>query len=717
MTILFLSDWYDAQNRPRAMVHSTTTNRSFRRMVGVLRSMGIRNNLFHMCLYDPTLLRVNPHTLDADTDPTGDLRMRVAAECNRNVWYYLREVIRIPADGADPIPFILNRGNLSMTWCFCAHLDYSGTQPRQTGKTIGAISLTSWVMYLSGWNMTLGMLTHSADLVQGNVKRLKVMKEGLPPYLIQASPLDVDNKEGLDYKALHNTYHTYIGQKDRSAANRVGRGKTGPFLHVDEIGYIPNIKITFPAIMATTNTARMNAKRVGQPYTNLYTTTAADPQTEEGKFAFELVTDAMPFTEKLYDCADLEATHAMVKANSVNNVVNGTFSYLQLGYTHEWFRNTIARNAVPPDEVERDYLNHWISAAKYPILGKELLARMNLSKTPPIYVEVFESYVIHWYVPRELRDTTEFRNRAIILGMDSSEAIGRDFTTFVGICPKTLQTLCTFRCNDSNVTKIALFVAQLLLDFKRMVFIPERKSTGLAIVDTVIMMLQRNGYNPFFRIFNQIVDRKDQKEFDAFDLHDASLTDTTARKYLGFMTTQTTRAFLYKQVLQRAGELGADTMRDITLVTEIAGLQAINGRIDHRAGHHDDMVIAWLLACYFVLEGKNLHYYGLTTSELLASTVSSKTNVQDTKQHVDQQLALRHQIQELEGQMRGASHQIVRAHLQYKINQLKQHIDQSLTFEPTSVEAVRRGVGGLQVSNKQGNTLSVDALLDVLHIM
>lgn len=716
MTILFLSDWYDENKHPRALVHSSTKNRSFRRMAAVLRKMEIKNNLFHLCLYDPKLLDVDPHMLNAETDPTGELRMRVGAECNRNIWYYLREVLRVPADGSDPIPFILNRGNLSMTWCFCCHIDYNGTQPRQTGKTIGAISITSWIMYIHGWNMTMGMLTHSADLVQANVKRLKAMRESLPSYLINASALDVDNKEGLDYKALGNVYYTYIGQKDRAAANRVGRGKTGPVLHGDEIAYIPNIKITFPAIMATTNTARENARLAGQPHSNIYTTTAADPLTEEGAFAFKLVVEAMPFTEKMYDCENEAAVRETVNRNSTNKIVNGTFSYLQLGYTHEWFQDTIARNSVPPDEVERDYLNHWISAAKYPILDKALLARMNANKVEPTHVEIFDSYAISWYVSREECSSATFRNSAIILGMDSSETIGKDFTTFFGICPKTLRTLCTFRCNDSNITNIALFVAKLLNEFRRMVFVPERKSTGAAIIDTVIMLLQRNGHNPFARIFNQIVDRKDQKEFEQYDLRDRRLADTTARKYLGFMTSQSSRAFLYKQVLHRASALAAEKMFDRTLITEIAGLQVINGRVDHRAGHHDDMVIAWLLACYLVLEGKNLHYYGLTTNDLLANTVTTQKDNVDSH-HVAKQTELHKQISLLELQQKAASNDAVRNHFRYKIMQLRQYVDPTLQIEPTSLEAVRRGVvGASETPNASFSQTTLDDFLSSVHI-
>ena len=939
MTILFRKDWFDAQGKPRAVVQKNTKNFSFIRMVAILSEMGVKNNLFHLSLYDPKLLDVDPHKLNATTDPTGELRLRVAYECKRNVWYYLREIVRIPASGGDPIHFQLNRGNLSMTWCFLNSIDYNGTQPRQTGKavvdstlvripggwapiatlkvgdnviaadgsttivtgvypqgvvplyrikfedgreidscaehqwlvhnphwspedtrwrviqtkdiwdrfinhptsearfaiplvqpeqnpdvdlpldpyvvgallgdgdvsgtsanlccpdqfiadefkkvlpesvvierigpsrfkimdrdrvgtssrflqnlektgirgkrawekeipeaymkasakqrlhllqglmdtdgtvdkkgsvsycttsrtmayqfrqliwslggickikerqthytwkgekkpgrlaynirfrfadhkcslrlprkrevlhdtykhadrfklhiqsiervspdsatcievahpqnlfviendivthnTIGAITLSSWILYINGYNMSMTMLTHSDKLVQENVKRLKDIRSTLPAYLIQKSGDDIDNKQGLDYKVLKNSYLTYIGQKDKQAANRVGRGSTSPSIHFDELAFTPNIRITFPAIMAATNRARQNAANAGMIHSNIYTTTAGDPSTDEGAFAHDRIKKSMPFTEKLYDSEDREKALEIVGKNSTIKMVNGTFSYLQLGLTKEWFLDTITRNSVPPDEVQRDYLNNWVCMAKNPIIPKETLDIMSTHrKNDPTYQEILGDFVISWYLPESTIRSSSFKKKLLILGMDSSENIGRDFTTFVCIDPATLATVFTFRCNDSNTTKIGMLVARILNEYPRMLFVPERKNSGVFIVDMVITSMRRAGDNPFTRIYNRVVQDRQYEEFSRINLHDPNLSDTTDRKYLGFMTTGTSRDVLYKQVLQRAASLAKEKVYDPTLISELSGLQASNGRIDHRAGKHDDM--------------------------------------------------------------------------------------------------------------------------------
>lgn len=955
MSILFLEDWTNEEGKPVACVHRNTKNASFLRMAVLLSRMNIKNNLFHLCLYDPALLDVDPHELNATNDPTGELRMRVAVESKRNVWYYLREVIRIPVSGSDPIKFNLNRGNLAMTWCFVNFIDFNGTQPRQTGKmaplhtkvkipggwttmgevkpgdlvtasdgtnvfvkgvypqgkkpvyrftfqdgrstlagiehlwkvhntqwdgsgekwkiittrdiiaemnasldtrahlviptcipeqtcpqtyaidpyvlgtklsntksiperymrgapeqrralldgllsaygyritsdvlaeqvqelvrglggicsrteygvypqfaesdekkdefnlaitsveyageeecqcieidhpdhlyvtddyivthnTIGAIALSSWVEYVSGYNMTIGMLTHSDKLVQENVKRLKDMRDALPEYMVFKSGSDIDNKQGLDYKALNNKYLTYIGQKDKIAANKVGRGSTAPVLHFDELAFIPNIKITFPAIMASTNTARKVAAKSGQMHSNIYTTTAGDPSTEEGEFALEILNKAMPFTEKLFDCKDIEAAHKMVATNSENKLVDGTFSYLQLGLTHEWFADTIARNNVPPDEIQRDYLNNWITLAKHPIIAKEILQRMNEFKKPdPEYTEVFGEYIVNWYVPRHVVTSHDFKRKSLILGMDCSEMIGRDFTTFVCIDPTDMSVVMTFRCNESNTMKIALFVSDILTSYPRMLFVPERKSTAITIIDTVIVVMQKQGQNPFTRIFNKIVDQNDLKEFTGINIHDPSLCETAARKYLGFMTTGTTRPVLYKQVLQKAANMSSDRIYDPVLVNELAGLQAENGRIDHKVGGHDDMVIAWLLACYVIFEGKNLHLYGISSEEILKSIDKSTGNKIDPA-HLANQMRLRKQVKEYENLIKTAETDYLRQHFKYKLSQMAQYLDESITLEPISKDSLRKDYSDYGDVYKRAQDVSSKPVVDLSQI-
>lgn len=216
--IMFNEDW----SKYGAQIHSNTTNSTFVRIANVLKTMGIKNNTFMLSLFDTTLLHVDPHDYK---NITPELSIRIFYECRRNIWYYLREVVRIPMSGGNAIPFQLHRGNLALTWCFYNDIDIGLVQPRQTGKTMGTQAIMSHQLYFQGYNFDISMLTKDQSLLQDNVARLKDIRDSLPEYLIQkdAEGKDKDAKEGLSYTALKNRYLTYVNSNNERDAYKLSR--------------------------------------------------------------------------------------------------------------------------------------------------------------------------------------------------------------------------------------------------------------------------------------------------------------------------------------------------------------------------------------------------------------------------------------------------------------------------------------------------------------
>ena len=215
-----------------------------------------------------------------------------------------------------------------------------------------------------------------------------------------------------------------------------------------------------------------------------------------------------------------------------------------------------------------------------------------------------------------------------MLGMDSSEMIGNDYTALCGRDVSTGEVLCTAIINETNVLTLSNFIANLLIKYPNMTFIPEAKSTGVAIIDTVAQIFISKGYNPFTRIFNYIADERDtNKEY-------AKLWDNISRgfglsdiynKYrreFGYRTSgvgKNSRDNLYGTVFNSSIKYTAHLVRDNELITELESLVIKNGRIDHPNGGHDDLCIGFLLPYYLLTQGKNLESYGIDTSKVLSS--------------------------------------------------------------------------------------------------
>jgi hypothetical protein len=580
--ILFQNDWATEN----ANIHYDTNNKSFIRAAMVLKRLGIQNYQWPLALYQSELAKYDPHNLK---DNSEELRLKIGLECKVNSMYFFREVLRLPSAGGDPIPVNANRGILAMFWCFFNNISYVSIQPRQSGKTIGACAIITWVMYIGGHNIEMSLYTKDSDLVQANVGRIKTMRESLPKYLLFKQPTDTDNKEGLSYSKFENKYLTNIAKPSRQDADNLARGMTSPVLHIDEPGYCTNIDISYPIMMLSTITAIANARAQGQPHSNILTTTAAPIDTKRGKFTFDLVNKAMPFTENLYDLRNNAELKQLVRTNSKNGIINGTFSYQMLGKSREWYEEACRISEAPKDVNDRELLNMWTSGSESSLLDAEIIRIINANRHEPEHTEIISDYVVKWYIPESVRASNQFKQRRSILGMDSSENIGEDFTTLVLIDVTDMSVICTFRCNESNTIKLGMFIAEFLMMYPGVTFIPERNSTGGAIIDVITLVFQKHHINPFRRIYNEIVQRRDDPQMGRISLDDPDVIDTTIKKYLGFRTTAKTRPFLYKNTLKKAVALNAVRIHDVTLISELSALAVVNGRIDHAENGHDDM--------------------------------------------------------------------------------------------------------------------------------
>lgn len=643
---MHLDDWM----KYPAVIQDNTKNLSFLRISKILKMLGIKNNHFMLALHDRSLLHVDPHDLN---NITPDLATRIFLECRRNIWYYLREIVRVPTQGGMPVPFEAHRGNIALAWAYYSDLDVGLTQPRQTGKTIGTQSIMSHQLYFQGYSFDIGMYTKDHSLLLDNVLRLKNIKDGIPTYLIEKDGRgrDKDAKEGLSYTALKNQYLTYVNANGELDAEKLGRGATAPTVHIDEIAYFNYIWITFSSIIATTATAVENAAKLGKRCSNIYTTTAGRTDTDAGKFALRLLDSGMVFTEKLYDCKDKEQLHEIVgKHSRGGRLVYATFSHRQLGKTDEWLRATILRTqAITPEDIEREYLNRWTAGQENSAIDPKLLAKIQASVIEPKHTTINDDgFSINWYIHED--QIPLYKNKPIIIGMDSSEQVGMDDTTLVFLDPTNMAILATLRCNDQSITWLAKFLSELLVkEFPKAVFIPECKSTGRAILDHILDEFEIQGINPWLRIYNRAVQDKQEPQYSDFNIY-TELATGLNRKLFGFVTSGGTgihsRNMLYKTTMAKTLHLNHSRIYDTTLSRQLSMLVVKNGRVNHTGDGHDDMVIAYLLASWLLFFGKNLKIYGLNSDIILSDIDSEGSAIQD-KSKMHKYVELKNQIKQL----------------------------------------------------------------------
>lgn len=641
--ILFKEDW---KKYPTATIHYETSNKSFLRLASVYRSMGIENNAFHLALINPELRHVDPY----DPNLTLEQMAMVAMECKINPWYFFREVARVPSQGSiEPVKLEANRGNIALWWCFFNHAMIILIQIRQTGKSLSTDMLMVLLMMFVCVRTKVNLLTKDDDLRRSNIRRMKEIIDELPPYLDLRGRDDANNTEEITVSKLDNIYSTHVPQASPKRANNMGRGLTSPIFQIDEGPFQVNIHIALPAALAATTAARESAAAAGAPYGTILTTTAGKKDEREGAYIYGIVQESTVWTEKFFDCENQADFERVVRANNHDNLfqINATFNHRQLGKTDDWLYKAMQSVKAAGEAADRDYFNRWTSgtaSSPFPVHIAEMIRN---SQRGEDYVDISkpDGYITRWYIPEE---TIQHRlmTGKFVMGMDTSDASGGDDISLVIVDVEDGATVACGTYNRTNLMPFAAWVCSILVTYKNITGIIERKSSGVMLLDYLLWMLPQHGEDPFKRLFNRVVN--DHLEYpDRFHLIDChprqrpSEINTQFKKHFGFATSgsgQASRSELFSTTLNNAVKLAGSRMYDNVLIDQTLGLVNKNGRIDHQDGEHDDMVIGWLLCHWLISQGTNLAFYGIDSRQVLKKAVVKKQlTPQEAYAEVEQQ--------------------------------------------------------------------------------
>jgi hypothetical protein len=703
--ILFQKDW---KKYPNAIANYKTKNKSWVRYSGLLKTMGIKNHLFVLALHNPKLLDIDPH----DPNLTQEEKDMVLEEVAENPWYFFREVVRIPAKGAvTPELYRANRGNIALFWTFFAGESPYLIQIRQTGKSLSSDLLYKGILSFWSMNTSITLITKDNKLRVDEVERLKAIENSLPPYLRMIEKHDLHSTDGITVKSLGNTFSIAIAQKSKEAARNLGRGITSTIFGIDEFGFLYNNYISVPAALAAGSAARDTARRNGQLAGTLFYTTAAYLDTDSGQYAYKFYEQAMRWTEKLFDVPNRQSLRAIVAKNNSGptDCILIEMNHRQLGYTDEWLRKKIREAAAEGIAVDAEFLNKWSKGSSDSALDKKIIKILHKSAREPNYTDITEEgFLVQWYVSKERRG--EYRNRSLVMGMDTSDALGGDD---IGVYIRdviTGETIATMKVNNSSLTDFGLTIYKLLIEFKRMVLIIERRSSAMGILDQLAGLFRNDNINIFTRVYNTLINNKEEnpeKYNDAIKYGKQKEFYIVHKKSFGFTTSGSganSRDVLYSKAFYEATEMTAYKIRDRDLIDQLTKLEKKNGRIDHGYKAHDDLVIAFLLTWWFLKEAKTLEAYGINkTTVLTALTIHEDIREDVVKReqakYIEDTIV---QIDELLNKIPLEKNMIIKERLAIKVKLLKSRLD-SETVRSLNIESRLEDAIKAQSPNKRSN--------------
>ena len=202
----------------------STKNISFLRVSKMLRDRGVKNNKFMLILYDKDLVGVDPHSKEVAENP--QLQLKIYIEISKDYWYYIREFVRIPADGAD-IPYELNLGNCTLGYLKQKNRNIILILPRQFGKTMGQTVYDSWVLNFAAYNANAIYLNKGKNDAIKNLKIWRDIRALFPKWMLEkfvADPKkDIDNQESKLVSKRNNTLKVVSPGNDPDMAEKNGR--------------------------------------------------------------------------------------------------------------------------------------------------------------------------------------------------------------------------------------------------------------------------------------------------------------------------------------------------------------------------------------------------------------------------------------------------------------------------------------------------------------
>lgn len=243
-----------------------TLNKSFLEMHYYLKARGIKNNKFHLLLYDRDLANVDPYDLSLPTY----MKQKIFVECQRNFWYYVREVVRVQSQGGPYVRYRLDRGNLALNFCFTLNLNIYEEQPRQTGKTVGTNVWFSWVYNFGSRNANMIFLNKKHDDAKRNLNDLKNIIKALPSYLRFDQAFGIDGKklkatntvQYLQHKINFNKIEALPMARNRTSAISLLRGRTVTNCWIDESAFFQYLEESLQNGMPALTTAFRNCKQM-----------------------------------------------------------------------------------------------------------------------------------------------------------------------------------------------------------------------------------------------------------------------------------------------------------------------------------------------------------------------------------------------------------------------------------------------------------------------
>lgn len=579
----------------------STQNKSFLTMHFYLKEKGISNNNFMLMIFDKGLIGVDP--FDPNLSP--EYKARILIECQRNFWYFIREIVRMTSAGGAPVRFNLDRANMAMAYLLQYSINVYEEIPRQCGKTLFVAAWYLWLYNFRTRSSNIVFLNKKMETTKENLDRLKTLRDGLPEYLRMSTVYDTQGKplksantvEYIKHPINKNMIKCLPSATSEGNAANLLRGKSLSGLWVDEAGFIPHLRTILINGMPALRTSMDQCAANGAPHGIIYTSTPGSLKDPDAAY-FNTLREAMtPFQEAWYNLSPYELLD-LIKSNPNSSFVYVKFDYKQLGKSEQWFKDNCKEMCYDYVGIRRELLLMWESASdNCPYSKEQLDVVQQYTRNPIKTMLIFNKYPVNFY--KEFKSQFELYNRHFVVGCDVAAGTQRDSSTMVVLDARTSELILEFNCNYISTIEFAKVIIEVVtkwLPMDKCLVTVERNGVGHGVLSRLIN-------SPIKRcLYYEIKEKVVEERGDAGRMKKC----TEMVKSYGLYNINEVRYDLMDLLSNRI-ENYPHLITSKTILEEIRGLERKKGdRIEHSSVSHDDTVFGYLIALYPLYYGKKV---------------------------------------------------------------------------------------------------------------
>lgn len=257
-----------------------TKNKSFLLTAAELKSLGVKNYYFMLEVKNP---RTGVQDMDPYTPNPNVFQIEtMMREARQNIWYYCREIVRMPIQGGMTVPYELHRGLAATIYLFSKGYDSCLCIPRQCYKTSETLAgPLDWAYLIGTSNSRFHFFGKDSKNTKENLTNMKEYQKVLPKWIQMKEQIGDDgkikkgkiNQESISNTVMNNRITISAEPRSLEHAQSLARGLSVPFFYFDEFEFTPFIDVIMSNSAPAYKTAADNARRNGAPYGRLITST------------------------------------------------------------------------------------------------------------------------------------------------------------------------------------------------------------------------------------------------------------------------------------------------------------------------------------------------------------------------------------------------------------------------------------------------------------